>query len=81
MSIHSSLMLASRITLLHFSFSAVMNSANCADVIRIGSTPKSARRACAAGWARAVLIVALSLPTISTGVSFGAPIPYYPIAS
>src|SRR5580704_9358603 len=77
----SSLMPASRMTLPHFLSSSVMNFPNSWGVIRIGSTPKSASRALAAGSASAALIAPLSLPTMSAGVSFGAQMPYQPSAS
>src|SRR5262249_51942901 len=78
---HCSLMLAARITLPHFSVSSAMSLAQSVD--EPGSTvpPKSAKRACILGSARAPLISLLSLSTISAGVFLGAPTPYHALAS
>src|SRR5215831_213887 len=78
---HSALMFAARITLPHFSVSSAINLTKSAG--EPGSTvpPKSANRAFILGSARAALISALSLLTISAGVFLGAPMPYQPLAS
>src|SRR5262249_14639964 len=77
----SGLMPANLITLPHLSVSSDMNFPKLADVIGIGSAPKAKSRALIIGSARVALIPLLSLSTIATGVSLGAPSPYQPIAS
>src|ERR1700730_143539 len=79
--VHSALMLATRITLAHFSVSAAIDFPNSTDVIDIGSTPKPASRAFIIGSAAAALISLLSLSITAAGVSFGAPTPYHWLAS
>src|SRR5215831_19437954 len=78
---HSALMLASRITLPHFSVSSAMSLPKSADVIDIRSTPKPASRVFMRGSAATALISLLSLSITSAGVSFGAPTPYHWLAS
>src|SRR5262245_40185088 len=77
----SALMLRARITLPHFSVSAVMSFAKSPGETTSGVPPKSASRACILGSARPALISLLSLSTISAGVAFGAPTPYQVLAS
>src|SRR5262249_25832226 len=72
---HSGLMLASRITLLHFSVSAAMSLAKSEDEPVTISLPNSAIRAFTIGSARAALTSRLIRSTISAGVPFGTPIP------
>src|SRR6516164_467729 len=77
----SALMLASRITLPHFSVSSAISRPNSPDVIDIGSTPKLASRAFMMESAAMALISLLSLSITLAGVSFGAPTPYHWLAS
>src|SRR6478752_4170047 len=74
---HSTLSLAVRMTLAHFSTSSAMNFPNPAGVIGIGSTPNSASRAFNLGSPSAALISPLSLSTIAEGVPLGALKPYH----
>ena len=67
---HSGLMLASRITLAHFSVSSAMSLLNSAGVPASTVPPTSARRALILGSESAALISRLSLSTISAGVFF-----------
>jgi hypothetical protein len=53
-----------------------MNLPNPADVIGIGSAPRSANRAWIAGSASDALITVLSFSTTCGGVLLGAPMPY-----
>src|SRR5262249_51884094 len=77
----SALMLASRISLPHFSVSSAISRLNSPDVIDIGSTPKLASRTFMIESAGMALISLLSLSIPSAGVSFGAPPPYHWLAS
>src|SRR5260370_30454838 len=74
-------MLAARTTLPHFSTSSARNLPNSADVIGIGTPPRSVSRALILGSGRPALICLLSLSTISTGVFLGAPTPNQTLAS
>ena len=78
---HSGLMLAARITLLHFSASVAMNLPKSAGEPASGAAPKSASRAFMSGSARAKLISLFSLSMISGGVFFGAATPNQLLAS
>src|SRR5262245_36145604 len=78
---HSALMLAARITFAHFSVSSAMSLAKSAGEPGSGVPPRSASRALILGSARPALISLLSLSTISTGVSLGAPKPPQKLAS
>src|SRR5712671_7434651 len=78
---HCSGMLASRITLAHFSVSSTIYFSNSAGDIGVGKLPRSARRALMVGSARAAFISLLSLSTISAGVFLGAPMPCHVLAS
>src|SRR5215471_13707340 len=64
---HSGLMLAARITLLHFSVSLTMNVSKSAEEPANIALPRSERRACTWGSARIALISLLSLSTIAPG--------------
>src|ERR1700693_6021477 len=77
---HSGLILPARMTLPHLSVSAAMRLPNSPDVIGIGAPPVWASRALILESARPALISVLSLPTISTGVSLGATMPYQVLA-
>src|SRR5262249_19010693 len=78
---HSALMLATRITLPHFSVSSAMSFPKSAGEPPSRVPPRSASRALILGSARAALISLLSFSTISAGVAFGAPRPDQPLAS
>src|SRR5215475_14371892 len=65
---HSGLMLAARITLLHFSVSLTMKVSKSAEEPANIALPRSERRACTWGSARIALISLLSLSTIAPGV-------------
>src|SRR5215471_14123122 len=78
---HSTLMLAARITLPHFSVSSASNLPKSAGEPGSTAVPKSANDALILGSARAALTSALSLATISAGVFLGAAMPYQPLAS
>src|SRR5262245_27531266 len=78
---YSSLMLAARITLPHFSVSSPMNLPNSFDEVGNAVAPSSAIRALILGSPSAALISVLSLSMISGGVSFGAPRPPQALAS
>src|SRR5215510_11887951 len=79
--LHCGLMLAIRITLAHFSVSSAMSFPKSADEPAITVPPRSASRAFIFGSVRAALISVLSLPMISAGVFFGAPMPAHALAS
>jgi hypothetical protein len=66
----SGLMLAARITLLHFSVSSAMSFPKSAGEPGSGVPPRSTSRALIVGSARAALISLLSVSTISAGVFF-----------
>src|ERR1700685_1979616 len=68
-------MFANLITLPHFSISLAISLPNSAGVIGIGMPPRSAMPEAILASARAALISALSLATISGGVFFGAATP------
>src|SRR5262249_60257489 len=78
---YSSLMLAARITLPHFSVSSPMNLPNSFGEVGNAVAPSSAIRALILGSPSAALISVLSLWMISAGVSFGAPRPPQALAS
>src|SRR5262249_32073789 len=80
---HSALILApeNSTTLLHFSTSLATNLLKSAGEPGSGVPPSSAIRAFVLGSAKAALSSLLSLSTISTGVSLGAPTPYQALAS
>src|SRR5262249_16092926 len=65
---HSGLMLAARITLLHFSVSLTMKDSKSAEDPANIALPRSERRVCTWGSARIALISLLSLSTITPGV-------------
>src|SRR6476619_3231822 len=71
----SGLMLAARITLLHFSVSSAMSFPKSAGEPGSGVPPRSTSRALIVGSARAALISLLSVSTISAGVFFGVATP------
>jgi hypothetical protein len=79
--VHPGLMPANLSTLAHFSVSLAINFPKSADVIGIGTPPRSASRGLILGSARPALNSLLSLSTISAGVAFGAPTPYQVLAS
>src|SRR6516164_4802933 len=78
---HSGLMLASRITLPHFSTLSAMSRPKSAGDPGSTVPPRSANRALILGSARAALISLLSLSTISGGAFQGAPIPLHELVS
>ena len=78
---YSTLMLAARITLPHFSVSSAMSLPKSADEPASGVAPRSARRAFNFGSARPALIALLSFSMMSTGVFLGAQRPFHPLAS
>src|SRR5436305_7415081 len=78
---YSTLILAVRITLLHFSASAAMNLAKSAGEPASGAAPKSASRAFMSGSARAAFTSLFSVSMISGGVFFGAATPNQLLAS
>src|SRR5262245_38307767 len=77
---HCGLMLAARITLAHFSVSAVMRRPKSAGDPASGSPPRSATLAFILASTRPALISLLSFSTISTGVFLGAPTPNHWLA-
>ena len=77
----SGLMLATLITLPHFSVSSTMSLLNSVGVIDIGTPPRSAIRAVIFGSTRAALTSLFSLSMICVGVFLGAPRPNHPLAS
>src|SRR5262249_35197329 len=78
---HSGLMLAARITLLHFSVSLTMKVSKSAEVPANIALPRSERRACTWGSARIALISLLSLSTIAPGVLLRRPMVHHWLAS
>src|SRR5262249_44999098 len=77
---HSALMLASRITLAHFSVSSAMSLPKSPGEPPSVVPPRSASCALILGSASAALISLLSFSIISTGVFLGAPIPHQALA-
>src|SRR5262249_35606465 len=71
---YSGLMLAARITLLHFSVSLTMKVSKSAEEPANIALPRSERRACTWGSARIALISLLSLSMIAPGVLLRRPI-------
>src|SRR5215470_1759323 len=78
---HSSLTLAARITLAHFSVSSAMSLPKPAGENVSGVLPKSANCAFILGSARPALISRLRLSMTSAGVPFGTPAPYHALIS
>src|SRR5215472_6120267 len=78
---HSGLMLAVRITLLHFSVSLTMKVSKSAEEPANMALPRSERRACTWGSARIALISLLSLSTIAPGVLLRRPMVHHWLAS
>src|SRR5262245_10401799 len=78
---YSTLMLAARTPLPHFSVSSARSRPKTAGEPASGSPPSSAMRALALGSASTALISRLSFSTISAGVLRGAPKPNEPLAS
>src|SRR6516165_1377429 len=78
---HTGLMPANLITLPHFSVSFPMNLPKSAGELANTVYPMSASRLFILGSVRPSLISLLSLSTISTGVSLGAPTPFHVVAS
>src|SRR5262249_5551846 len=78
---YSTLILAARMTLLHFSASVAMNFPKSAGEPASAVAPKSASRAFISGSARTTFISLLSLSTISGGVLLGAATPNQLLAS
>src|SRR5215475_10138715 len=78
---YSTLMLAARITLAHFSVCSAMNLANSTDELGNTAAPRSANRALSLGSARPALISLLSWSMTAGGVFFGAPTPCHPTES
>src|SRR6516165_9789033 len=78
---HSGLMLAARITLLHFSVSLTMKVSKSAEEPPNIALPRSERRACTWGSARIALISLLSLSTIAPGVLLRRPMAHHWLAS
>src|SRR6516164_10812044 len=74
---HSGLMLAARITLLHFSVSLTMKASKSAEEPANIALPRSERRACTWGSARIALISLLSLSTIAPGVLLRRPMVHH----
>src|SRR5262245_33565424 len=81
MSGHSGLMLAARITLLHFSVSLTMKASKSTEEPANIALPRSERRACTWGSARIALIALLSLSTIDPGVLLRRPMAHHWLAS
>src|SRR5262252_7307933 len=79
--LHSGLMLAARITLLHFSVSLTMKVSKSAEEPPNIALPRSERRACTWGSARIALISLLSLSTIAPGVLLRRPMAHHWLAS
>src|SRR5262245_36609103 len=77
----SALMPANLITLPHFSVSSASSVPKSAGEPGSTAPPTSANNPFILGSARAALISALSLATISAGVFLGAAMPYQPLAS
>src|SRR5262249_41403770 len=77
----STLMLAARITLAHFSVSSAISFPNSAGESASAAPPRSASRALILGSARPALISLLSLSIICDGVFLGAPTPNQALAS
>src|SRR6516165_2487591 len=77
----SALILATRITLPHFSVSSAINLPKSAGVIGIGAAPRSASCVFIFGSASPALICWLSRSITSTGVFLGALKPLQPLAS
>src|SRR5262249_20291983 len=78
---HSGLMLAARITLLHFSVSLTMKASKSAEEPANIALPRSERPACTWGSARIALISLLSLSTIAPGVPLRRPMAHHWLAS
>src|SRR5215467_11945806 len=78
---HSTLILASRITLPHFAVSSANSLAKSAGEPGSGVPPSSVMRAFILGSEKAALSSRLSLSTIAVGVPTGAAIPYHALAS
>src|SRR5262249_24432690 len=78
---YSTLILAARITLLHFAASAAMNFPKSPSEPASGTAPKSASRALMSGSARAAFISLFSFSMISGGVFLGATTPNQLLAS
>src|SRR6266566_4038343 len=77
---HSGLMLAARITLLHFSVSLTMKVSKSAEEPANIALPRSERRACSWGSARIALISLLSLSTMAPGVLLRRPMAHRELA-
>src|SRR6185369_8543029 len=69
------------ITFAHFSVSSAMLFTNSAGEAMTGGAPMSMNRALILASARPALISRLSFSMISTGVPFGAHMPFQPLAS
>jgi hypothetical protein len=78
---HSVLMLAARITLLHFSVSSARSLPKSAGEPASSVPPSSISRVFSVGSSRAALISRLSLSMIAAGVCLGAPRPNKELAS
>src|SRR5262249_62184635 len=78
---HSGLSPVNLTTLPHFSVSSTMSRPNSEGEPASGSPPISANFALIAGSARAAVILRFDLSTTSTGVFFGAAMPYHWLAS
>src|SRR6202521_3459822 len=78
---HSTLMLASLISLAYLSLSERMKAVNCSGVLLTASTPRSAKRFfTSASWS-ALTVSACSLSTIGRGVPAGISTPHQLIAT
>src|SRR5262245_11710373 len=78
---HSGLMLAIRMSLVHFPPSCAIRFPRSADDPPLARPPRSRKRAIVPGSARAALTASLSLSMPATGVFLGAPRPSHELAS